>query len=118
MPLADPPQWFREDMHFHSLDRAVRLRHCGDADERVVLDVGHRPLHGRDDRGTVFELDCSRRAASRFDRERIAVHLIERTTQPRGRRVFRVSGGCAEHTSCHGGADPDNPGFPQHTNLL
>jgi hypothetical protein len=45
------------------------------------------------------------RAASRFDREHVAVHLIERTTHPRRRRVFRESGGCAEHTSRQGGAN-------------
>ena len=64
-------------------------------------------LHGRGD--TVAAHERHRRfAASGFDRERVAVHLINRAAHPRRRCVFRKPGGCAEHKGCQCSPDPND----------
>jgi len=52
-------------MNFYRLLRAVRLRHSGDADERVVLYVRHRAFVDRDDWSAILERNVGFLAALR-----------------------------------------------------
>ena len=83
MPLAGPSQRFREHMHLYGLDRAIRLRHGRDPDERIVFDVRHRPLLNCDDRGIVIELHVVDVPLRALTAKRAAAHLVERTAHSR-----------------------------------
>jgi hypothetical protein len=65
-----PAHRLGEDVDLHRLLAAVGLRHAGDADERIVLDVGERRLDDSAHRGIVTRAD--RRRRSPFDISKLA----------------------------------------------
>ena len=115
--VSDAAERLCKDTYFHCFDSTVWLRHSGDANERVHLNVRHRALGDRDYRGIVFKLDGGRRPASCFDRDRVAVHLIDRAAHPRRCGVVRQAGSCAKHTGRQCSTDPNDLRLPPHHNL-
>ena len=75
-------------MHFDSFLASIGLRHGGDADERVALNVGHRALGGGDDGGAVLERNIRFLSTLARNDQIIAVNLFKCAAHP-GRCVFR-----------------------------
>ena len=97
MPLAGAAHRLREDMNFHRLLAAVGLRHAGDADEGVVLDVGERRLDDAADRGIVGQLDLVRGlAVARLDRQQRPVDRLHRAAHANWRRLLGKARGCGK----------------------
>src|SRR5262249_14738508 len=83
----------QEDVDRERLDGAVRLRHAGDADEGVVLDVGERGLVEPGDARVVGELDVEGAAVAGLERQRRPVGLFDLATDATG--LLRPGGRCA-----------------------
>jgi hypothetical protein len=72
-----PALRFEEDVDRDRLLAAVRLRHRGDADVGVRLDVGERSLDEVHHPHVVRHVHGQRRAVARLDGQRVAVDLLD-----------------------------------------
>ena len=88
-----------KNVNFNRLLSPIRLRHCGDADEGVALDVRHRALSDRDDRSAILERDVGFLAALGRNCQVVTVHFLKRTAHSAG-RVLRKRAECSGNGSC------------------
>src|SRR5262245_61295078 len=95
MTLASAAHRLGEDMDLHRLLAAVRLRHAGDADERVVLDVGERCFDDAAHRRIIGQphLVC-RLPVARLDRQHRPVDRFDRAAHAHRRRLLGKARGC------------------------
>ena len=94
---------FREDMDFERLLGAIRLRHRGDADEGILMDVGECRLRDAAHLGIVREMDSDGGTLAGLDLERVAVDLFDRAAH--ACRSLRRSGANRQQKRQSGGAE-------------
>src|SRR6516164_7899334 len=106
MTLASAAHRLGEDMNLHRLLAAVGLRHAGDADERIVLDVGERRLDDAAHRGIVGQphLVC-RLPVARLDRQHGSVDRLDRAAHTHLRRLLGKARGCDKQQGKTGRAE-------------
>src|SRR5262245_48047012 len=95
MTLAGAAHRLGEDVDLHRLLAAVGLRHAGDADKRIVLDVGERCLDDSAHRGIVGQpyLVC-RLPVARLDRQHRSIDRLDRPAHAHRRRRLGKTRGC------------------------
>jgi hypothetical protein len=81
----------QEEVDRERIDAAVRLRHAGDADEAVILDVGKRGLDQRRHTCVVGHLHIEHGAVARLERQHGAVDLLDLAADTA--RLLRECGG-------------------------
>src|SRR5258706_8277327 len=67
----------QENMHRESFDAAVRLRHAGNTDEGILLDVGERGFDQRRYTRVIGELHVEHAAVARLYRQHPAIGLLD-----------------------------------------
>ena len=75
--FTSPTERLFKNVNFNRLLSPIRLRHGGDANERVALYIRHRALGDRDDGSAVLERNVGFLAALRRNCQVIAVHFFE-----------------------------------------
>src|SRR5215831_10316087 len=106
MTLAGAAHRLREDVDLHRLLAAVGLRHAGDADKRVALDVGERRLDDAAHRGIVGQLHLvCRLPVARLDRQNGSVDRLDRAAHPHRRRLLGKARGCDKQQGKTGRAE-------------
>src|SRR6516225_7973952 len=104
--LAGAAHRLGEDMNLHRLLAAVRLGHAGDADERVVLDVGERGLDDAAHRRVVGQLHLIGRVpVARLDRQHGSVDRLDRAAHANRRWLLGKAHGCGKQQGKTGRAE-------------
>src|SRR6266436_730070 len=106
MTLASASHRLGEDMNLHRLLAAVRLGHAGDADKRVVLDVGERCLDDAAHRRIVGQphLVC-RLPVARLDCQHGSVDGLDRAAHANRRWLLGKAHGCGKQQGKTGRAE-------------
>src|SRR5215510_8891195 len=106
MTLAGAAHRLGEDVDLHRLLAAVGLRHAGDADKRIVLDVGERCLDYAAHRGIVGQpyLVC-RLPVARLDRQHRSIDRLDRPAHAHRRRLLGKTRGCDKQQGKTGRAE-------------
>src|SRR5262252_2321341 len=104
--LAGAAHRLGEDVDLHRLLAAVGLRHAGDADERIVLNVGERGLDDPAHRGIVGQphLVC-RLPVARLDGEHRSVDRLDRAAHAHRRWLLGKARGCDKQQGKTGRAE-------------
>src|SRR5215472_4330703 len=104
--LAGTAHRLGEDMNLHRLLAAVRLGHAGNADKRVVLDVGERCLDDAAHRRVVGQLHLvCRMPVARLDRQHGSVDGLDRAAHANRRWLLGKAHGCGKQQGKTGRAE-------------
>jgi hypothetical protein len=95
VPFAHAAHVLGKQQHLERVQRTVGALQRGDADEAVLLDVGHGDRHDQQDAPIVGQIDLGRRAFTGRHSDRLVVDGGDRAAQPGRRSLGSLSQGYA-----------------------